>query len=111
MMQTKKENLMNALLQERKDELHRLCQMYRVKSLYAFGSVVSEKMKEGSDVDFLVDFDKGLSIADYTENYFSLHDKLQELFKRNVDLITQRSLSNPYFIKSVEQTKLLLYAS
>ncbi len=67
-------------------------------------------MKEESDMDFLIDFDKDLSINDYTENYFSLHDKLQELFKRNVDLITQRSLSNPYFIKSVDQTKQLLYA-
>jgi predicted nucleotidyltransferase len=68
-------------------------------------------MKEESDVDILVDFDKELSVNDYTENYFSLHSKLEELFKRDVDLVTQRSLSNPYFIKSVDQTKQLLYAS
>ena len=102
---------MNKLLSERTEELKRLCQMYKVKSLYAFGSVVSDRMKEESDVDILVDFDKELSVNDYTENYFSLHSKLEELFKRDVDLVTQRSLSNPYFIMSIEKTKRLLYAS
>jgi hypothetical protein len=39
-----------------------------------------------------------------------LHDKLEALFQRKVDLLTENSLSNPYFIESIEETKELLYA-
>ena len=30
---------------------------------------------------------------------------------RKVDLLTENSLSNPYFIESIEETKQLLYAA
>ena len=36
-------------------------------------------------------------------------DKLEQLFARSVDLVTDKSLSNPYFIDSVNQTKTLIY--
>jgi len=52
-----------------------------------------------------------LSHEEYTDMYFSLHEKLEALFNRKVDLLTERSLSNPYFIAKVEQTKMLLYAA
>ena len=35
--------------------------------------------------------------------------KFEDLFRRPVDLVTDKSLSNPYFIDSVNQTKTLLY--
>ena len=47
----------------------------------------------------------------YTDNYFELHYHLQDLFNRKIDLITENSLSNPYFIESLEETKQLLYAA
>ena len=40
---------------------------------------------------------------------FDLADKFENLFQRPVDLVTDKSLSNPYFINSVNQTKTLLY--
>ena len=48
---------------------------------------------------------------DYTDNYFELHYKLSDLFGRKIDLITERSLSNPYFIESINETKELIYES
>ena len=63
-----------------------------------------------SDVDILISFDN-LSIEQYTDNYFDLHYKLESLFNRKIDLLTERSLSNPYFIKALEQTKKLVYAA
>jgi predicted nucleotidyltransferase len=100
----------NKIITERIDELKRLCNTYEVKSMYVFGSVCTNHFSEDSDIDILISFNE-ISIEQYTDNYFELHYKLQDLFKRKIDLLTDRSLSNPYFIKGIEQTKHLVYAA
>jgi len=51
-----------------------------------------------------------MDYGDYADTYFNLADKFEELFRRPVDLVTENSLSNPYLIDSINQTKTLLYA-
>lgn len=101
---------MNRILIDRINDLKNLCEIYQVKKMYAFGSVCTDNFNENSDIDFLISFDK-LSFDQYTTNYFDLHYKLQDLFNRRIDLLTENSLSNPYFIKGVELTKQLIYAA
>ncbi len=101
---------MNSIINEKIDDLIKLCNIYKVKSMYAFGSVCTGKFNENSDIDLLITFDN-LSIDQYTDNYFDLHYKLENLFKREIDLLTDKSLSNPYFIQSLEQTKQLIYTA
>jgi len=91
-------------------ELKKLCETYDVRTLYIFGSASTDKFNNSSDIDILVSF-KDISIEKYTDNYFELHYRLEELFERKIDLITENSLSNPYFIESIEETKQLLYAA
>jgi len=91
-------------------DLKKLCQYYDVKTMYVFGSVCTDKFNDQSDIDILISF-KDISIEKYTDNYFELHFKLEELFNRKIDLLTENSLSNPYFIESIEETKELLYAA
>ena len=98
------------LILNHKEEIQRLCVNYDIKSMYLFGSVTSTDFNENSDIDILISF-KEISFEQYTDNYFNLHVELEKLFGRKVDLITERSLSNPYFIKSVEKTKQLVYAA
>jgi predicted nucleotidyltransferase len=78
--------------------------------MYVFGSVCTDKFNDNSDIDILISFDN-ISIDKYTDNYFDLHYKLEDLFGRKIDLLTDKSLSNPYFIKELEQTKQLIYAA
>lgn len=100
---------MNQILMEKKNALHDLCKTYKVKSMYAFGSVNTPAFSELSDIDLLIDFMPDLSAEEYTDAYFMLHAELSQLFNRKIDLITQRSLSNPYFIADIERNKLILY--
>jgi hypothetical protein len=79
-----------------------------VESLFVFGSVCTNNFNEKSDIDLLVSF-KPMDFGDYADTYFELVDKFENLFQRPVDLVTDKSLSNPYFINSVNQTKTLLY--
>jgi uncharacterized protein len=101
---------MQELIKDKLEELKRLCQDYDVKTMHVFGSVCTEKFNDKSDIDILISF-KDITIEKYTDNYFDLHYKLEELFNRKIDLLTENSLSNPYFIESVEETKQLLYAA
>lgn len=100
---------MQEILKNKLNDLKSVCVVLKVKKLYAFGSVVSNKFMKDSDIDFLVTFSENLTIEEYTKNYFALHYKLRELFDREIDIVTERSLSNPYFIESIDETKELIY--
>jgi len=102
--------LVQKILTEKLKILRELCQQYAVKTMYAFGSVCTDTFNQDSDIDLLIVF-QDISIEAYTDNYFELHYKLQELFQRDIDLLTENSLSNPFFIKRIEETKQLLYAA
>lgn len=100
---------MHPIISNQLNVIKALCKQYKVKSLYSFGSVNTSAFTDKSDIDLLIDFESGISIEDYTENFFSIRDKFAKLFKRKIDLVTRRSLSNPFFIKDVEQSKMLIY--
>ncbi len=100
---------MQRILEKRKKALIDICKALQVKRLYVFGSVMSDKFCDDSDIDFLISFSENLTIEEYTNNYFALHYKLRELFKREIDIVTEKTLSNPYFIESINETKELIY--
>ena len=104
-----KKKIMNSIIQNQLSTIKELCKQYKVKSLYSFGSVNTPSFTDKSDIDLLIDFDQDISIEDYTDNFFSLREKFSQLFKREIDLVTRRSLSNPFFIQDVEQSKVLIY--
>ena len=99
---------MNTLIKNRIEEVITLCEKLSVEKLWVFGSITSTKFTEKSDIDFLVSFED-LQIEDYAENYFLLAENLEEIFARKVDLVTVKSLSNPYFIEEVNNSKSLIY--
>src|ERR1035438_4966319 len=101
---------MNQILETKLTDIKELCRNYKVRELYAFGSVCTDRFNDQSDIDLLISFEN-ISIEEYTDNYFALHDLFEELFHRPIDLLTERSLSNPYFIESLNKTKTLLYGN
>jgi len=101
---------MNRIIIDKLDELKNLCKMYRVRTMYIFGSACTTKFSDQSDIDFLISFEN-IPFDQYTDNYFDLHYKLQDLFGRDIDLLTDKSLSNPYFIQNIDKNKHLIYAS
>lgn len=101
---------MQSLISDNLDKIAELCMAHNVKTLFAFGSVCTNQFTDHSDIDLLISFNP-MDFADYADTYFNLADRFENLFQRPVDLVTDRSLSNPYFIDSVNQTKTLLYGS
>jgi uncharacterized protein len=89
-------------------DIKRICSLYNVKSLYAFGSVISDQFNEKSDVDFIVDFN-AIDIKNYADNYFDFKFSLQDILNRNIDLIEEKAIKNPYFKESVNKQRKLVY--
>jgi len=100
---------MQMLIQDRLPQLISILKSHKVKRAYTFGSALTEKFNAQSDIDFLVNFEDGMIPEDYSDNYFDLLFKLQDLFNRHVDLVSEVSLTNPYFIKSVNKTRQVIY--
>jgi predicted nucleotidyltransferase len=88
--------------------ISKLCEVHKVKSLYAFGSVLTNHFTDESDIDLIVDF-QALDVLDYADNYFDLKFALQDIFKRPVDLLEDKAIKNPYFRQTINQQKQLVY--
>ena len=87
-----------------------LCRKHKVKSLAVFGSILTDRFNDQSDVDLLIDFEPvDHDKFDYVSNYFGLRDALELLFNRKVDLIEEKGLRNKYFIANVNRTKQVIY--
>ncbi len=89
-------------------EIIKLCETHKVKSLYAFGSVLTDNFDKKSDIDLIVDF-LNIAVEDYADNYFDFKFSLQDIFKRPIDLLEEKALKNPYFRQSVNHQKQLVY--
>ena len=91
--------------------LEALCRRFSVRRLELFGSAATDRFRQAdSDLDFLVEFEP-LPSGTHADTYFDLLDALEQLFGRQVDLVVDSAITNPYFRQSVEQTKILLYAA
>ena len=66
----------------------KLSQKHGIKNIRLFGSMARDEITVESDVDFLVDLEKGRDLFDLGE----LLMDLQELLNRKVDLVTETSL-------------------
>ena len=81
---------------------------YKVKSLYAFGSVVTGKSTDSSDIDFVVEFDRqGFKGA--FDQFMGFKLELESVLERPVDLLVNRPFRNSVFQETVNNTKKLVY--
>jgi predicted nucleotidyltransferase len=46
---------------------------------------------------------------DYFDNYFDFKYSLQDLLGREIDLLEEQTIKNPYLKKNVDSTKMLIY--
>ena len=89
-------------------EIAHLCEKHKVKSLYAFGSVLTDRFNSESDIDLIVDF-YNIDVEDYADNYFDFKFSLQDILERPIDLLEEKAIKNPYFLESINQQRQLIY--
>jgi uncharacterized protein len=74
-----------------------------------FGSVVRDDFRPDSDVDVMVTFapDSHASLWDIVE----MKDELEEIFGREVDIMTKHEIRNPFRRRSIERDLTVVYAA
>ena len=99
------------IIDNNRDQIIALCKQFGVRRLEVFGSAASGSFDPArSDVDFVLDFGAQYERTLFSR-YFGLKEALEKLLGRNVDLVMQGALANPYFIESVNRTRKLVYAA
>lgn len=105
---------MTPLIQKNLSQVSDLCSRFGVQTLEVFGSAASPNAdisdNPNHDIDFLVEFSRDDSNSLF-HRYFGLMEALEQLFDRKIDLVSAGALTNPYFIASVNQSRLPVYAS
>jgi len=92
-----------------KARLEQLCQRHRVQTLAIFGSAVGDAFDpDTSDFDFLVRF-QPMSPGEHADSYFGLLADLESLCDRPIDLVEEDAIENPYFRRSIEDSRRVLY--
>jgi predicted nucleotidyltransferase len=101
---------LNPFFEEKIGLVREVFRRRHVVRAFAFGSVCSDRFREGSDIDLLVSFDDAnIEPLDYADNYLALADELESILGVPVDLVTERSLRNPYFIHSIQENRTPIY--
>jgi predicted nucleotidyltransferase len=97
------------LVAQKRRELTELCRRFQVERLDLFGSAATGSFHpESSDIDFIVSFRRPTP-GTYLDLYLDFAEALEQLFQHPVDLLTEKSIRNPYFRRSVELTRKPLY--
>ncbi|MDE5827185.1 MAG: nucleotidyltransferase domain-containing protein [Duncaniella sp.] len=100
------------LIEMNMDKIIALCRKYKVDKLWVFGSILTPRFNDMSDVDFSVNFDadtinnEGLDWADI---FFDFIHELETLLGRRVDMICDSAVQNPSFRRELNKTRRLLY--
>jgi len=92
-------------------KLAAFCRKYRIKKLAFFGSVLRADFKSTSDVDVIVEFEKG-----YTPGlaFFAMPEELKKILGRDVDLLTFKGVKtsrNPIRRKAILESAQVYYVA
>ena len=101
--------MLSPFITSRLEEIRLLMQKHKVAKGYIFGSAVTDRFNDSSDVDILIEVDESLDPTELGGHLWDLQFDLEKTLGRKVDLLTSRSLRNTFFIKRVNATKELVY--
>jgi len=97
-------------IERHRRELSELCKKLKIRRLEVFGSAATGEFESGeSDVDFIVEFDEPEAEPGLLSRYLILSEELRRLLGTEVEIITPKSIRNPYFRRSVDRTRELVY--
>ncbi len=96
-------------IEDHKQVIEKICRDLRVKRLDLVGSASrGEFQPERSDVDVVVEFD---GLDRLFDRYFELKKRLESQLGREVDVIEDSAVKNPYVRKSLNRDKVRIYGS
>ncbi len=101
---------MHQVIAQKKQVIARICRRYEVRRLEVFGSAArgTDFDPARSDADFLVEFKPPL-LPGLFERKTDLRGELHEVLGRQVDLIRDGTIRNPYLKISVDEDREVVF--
>jgi predicted nucleotidyltransferase len=85
------------VLKIKRNDILRLAALHGARHVRVFGSIARGEAGPASDIDFLVEMDRGRSLLDLIE----LSQELEFVLQRKVDILTDEGLS-PYLKERIQ---------
>ncbi|MDE6041632.1 MAG: nucleotidyltransferase domain-containing protein [Muribaculaceae bacterium] len=87
-----------------------ICRQFHVRRLWVFGSILTPRFNDESDVDLCVDFDwDNIPLLESANNFFGFQDAMAGLLNRKIDIVDDSSIKNPYFRAEVNEKRKMIY--
>ncbi len=93
-------------IEKYRSDIDEVCRDLALMRLDLVGSAVRDDFNAGSDIDVLVTFSGREKLF---RRYFALKSRLESIFDRQVDVIEERAIRNPYFKAAVERDRVRIY--
>ena len=98
------------LIEHNIESIIELCKRFHVRRLWVFGSILTDRFNDNSDVDLCVDFDwKNIPLMDAADNFFDFQYALEDIFGRKVDITDDSAVRNKHFRQELNETRRLIY--
>ncbi len=91
------------------DAIESFCRKWQIREMSLFGSVLRDDFTPESDVDVLVKFEPEAHWSLW--DFIDLRDELSRLFQREVDVVSERGLRNPFRRREILGSRQVVYAA
>ncbi len=91
------------------DRIADFCRRWKIAEFSFFGSVVRDDFRPDSDIDVLVTFELDAPWSAF--ELVAMRDELSAIFARDVDLVEESFIRNPYRRASILRDKRVLHAA
>ena len=91
------------------ERIAEFCRKWQIKELSLFGSALGDDFRPDSDVDLLVTFAQPVRWTLW--DIIDMKEELEAMFSRSVDLLTEKSLKNPFRRHSILTSRRAIYAA
>ena len=91
------------------DALVAFARAWGLKELSLFGSILRDDFRPDSDVDVLVVLEPGRRPS--VDDWIAMHEQLERLFGREVDLVERRRIANPFRRHEILTTRQVVHAA
>ena len=97
--------MINPEINQKLDEIREILTKNKVEKAYLFGSVCTDKFNDKSDVDIIISFPEDLDPLIQGKNWWDILFSLEDTLNKEIDLLTERSITNSYLKAEIDSTK------
>ena len=90
-------------------KIEELARRWNIIRIQLFGSVLRDDFNPQSDIDVLVRFLCGVKVD--LMDFIDIQSEFEAVFGRQIDLVEEGSIRNPYRQKNIDQNKEVIYAA